>query len=83
MSAFKTDHGFTPAILIIGALYHFDRLFATESDFQQVAIESVFVGKSLTTIAKEIIPSRNTISRWFNQLKEKFDTHSNVLRQHN
>lgn len=52
------------------------------NDFQQVAIAAVLMGKSLAATAKKIIPSRHTVSRWFNQLYEKFDNHNNVLRQH-
>lgn len=63
------------------------------NDFQQVAIASVLMGKSFATAAKEAATkkiedkkitlslSRHTVSRWFNQLHQKFDTHSDVLCQ--
>ena len=53
------------------------------------------MGKSFVTAAKEAATkeiadkkitlslSRHTVSRWFNQLYDKFDFHSDVLRQHN
>jgi len=62
--------------------------------FQQIAITAVLMGKSFAAAAKEAATkeiankkitlslSRHTVSRWFNQLYEKFDTHSTALRQH-
>jgi transposase-like protein len=49
---------------------------------QQAALILVFFGVSLTTAAKEVAPSRHTISRWFERLKERFRFHKDVLYQH-
>lgn len=49
---------------------------------QQVAITLVCAGKSFRAIAKSITPSRHTISRWIERIKERFRLHRDVLCQH-
>ena len=50
-------------------------------DIQQTAAILAFTGKSLAAIAKEITPSRHTISRWIERLKEQFLHHKDALCQ--
>jgi len=49
---------------------------------QQAAIALVLVGRSIAAVAREIAPSRHTISRWMERLKERFRFHKDVLCQH-
>jgi hypothetical protein len=49
---------------------------------QQAAIVLTLAGKSLTAVAKEVAPSRHTVSRWLGRLKERFRFHKDVLCQH-
>lgn len=49
---------------------------------QQAAIILVLFGKSIAAVAKAITPSRHTISRWMERLKERFRLHKDVLCQH-
>ena len=52
------------------------------NDFQQIAIAFVLAGKSLAATAKAIIPSRHTVSRWINRLKNQFQYHKDTLCTH-
>lgn len=49
---------------------------------QQAAIVLVLAGKSLAAVAREVVPSRHTISRWLGRLKERFKFHKDVICQH-
>jgi transposase-like protein len=49
---------------------------------QQIALLLVLSGKSLSAIAKEITPSRHTVSRWLERFKERLRLHKDVLCQH-
>ena len=49
---------------------------------QQAAMVLVLTGKSIAAVAREIAPSRHTISRWMGRLKERFRFHKDVLCQH-
>lgn len=49
---------------------------------QQMALSLVLAGKSPRAIAKEIMPSRHTISRWMNRFKAQFLLHRDVLCNH-
>lgn len=51
-------------------------------DIQQTAIILAITGKSFAAIAKKIMPSRHTISRWLKKLKEQWQFHKNVLCKH-
>jgi len=48
-------------------------------EVQQVALLFLLAGKSAYAIAKELTPSRHTISRWFIRFKEQFHLHKDVL----
>jgi transposase-like protein len=49
---------------------------------QQAAMVLVLAGKSIAAVAKEIVLSRHTVSRWMGRLKERFRLHKDVLCQH-
>ena len=49
---------------------------------QQAAMALVLAGKSIALVAKEIVLSRHTVSRWMGRLKERFRFHKDVLCQH-
>lgn len=48
-------------------------------DVQQATLLLLLAGKSFSTAAKELMPSRHTIKRWLTSLKEKFHLHKDVL----
>jgi transposase-like protein len=48
---------------------------------QQAAIVLVLAGKSIASVAKEIVLSRHTVNRWMGRLKERFRFHKDVLCQ--
>jgi transposase-like protein len=49
---------------------------------QQMALSLLLAGESFRTIAKKILPSRSTISRWFSRFKERFRLHQDTLCNH-
>jgi transposase-like protein len=49
---------------------------------QQIALIPVLTGTSFEAAAKEIAPSRHTISRWAERLAEQFHLHKDVLCGH-
>lgn len=49
---------------------------------QQAAMVLVLTGKSIAAVTREIAPSRHTINRWMERLKERFRLHKDVLCQH-
>lgn len=51
-------------------------------DIQQIAVALVLTGKSLRAVAKVIAPSRHTVSRWMERLKERFRQYQDTLCQH-
>ena len=46
---------------------------------QQAAFLALLAGKSLTTIAKQMAPSRQTIGRWWERFKAQFLPHHDAL----
>ena len=48
-------------------------------EIQQIALSLLLTGKSLRAVAQEIMPSRHTISRWLNRLKEQLHIHKDAL----
>lgn len=48
-------------------------------EIQQVALLAVLMGKSLSAIAKELLPSRQTVQRWNTRFAEQFHLHKDVL----
>lgn len=51
-------------------------------DVQQAALTLLLAGKSAYAAAKEIVPSRHTISRWKDRLIEQFLFHKDVMCVH-
>ncbi len=51
-------------------------------DIQQVALFLCLGGKSICAAARELLPSRQTISRWMIRFKEHFLLHKDVLSSH-
>lgn len=51
-------------------------------EIQQIAMMLTLNGTSFNTTAKQIAPSRHTISRWMARLREKFCFHKDVLCGH-
>jgi len=51
-------------------------------ELQQIALSLLLAGKSLRAVAQEIMPSRRTIGRWINRLKEQFLVHKDTLCNH-
>jgi DNA-directed RNA polymerase subunit N (RpoN/RPB10) len=51
-------------------------------EVQQIALLLLLAGKSAYAAAKEIVPSRYTISRWTTELTEQFHLHKDVLCGH-
>lgn len=49
---------------------------------QQAALLLILTGKSFSAVAKEIPPSRHTISRWMSRFKERFHLHKDTLCHH-
>ena len=49
---------------------------------QQATLLAVFLGKSIYHSAREHLPSRFTVSRWFNRLVEQFHHHRFHLSAH-
>ena len=49
-------------------------------NIQQACLLLIFGGKSLRQVAKQTLPSRWSISRWINRLKEQFELHSFKLK---
>jgi len=49
---------------------------------QQAALALVLAGESIAAVAREIVLSRHTVSRWMGRLKERFRFHKDVLCQH-
>jgi hypothetical protein len=47
---------------------------------QQAAIEKLLEGQSLTSASQDTLPTRWTLSRWRNQLQERFDIDSYYLK---
>ena len=48
-------------------------------EVQQVALLLLLAGKSIRAIAKEITPSRRTISRWLGRFKDRLPAHKDAL----
>src|SRR3990172_4496957 len=51
-------------------------------EVQQMALSLYLSGKSAYAIAKEIVPSRHTISRWIARFKEQLRLHKDALCHH-
>jgi transposase-like protein len=51
-------------------------------EIQQIALMLILKGASFNSTAKEIIPSRHTISRWIARIKEQFHLHKDTLCNH-
>jgi uncharacterized protein DUF6431 len=51
-------------------------------EVQQIALIGLLLGKRAYAIAKEIIPSRHTISRWATRLKDQYYLHKDILCGH-
>lgn len=51
-------------------------------DIQQAALFLCLGGKSICATARELLPSRQTISRWMIRFKEHFLFHKDVLSSH-
>ena len=51
-------------------------------EVQQIAFLLWLAGKSVYAIAKEILPSRFTVSRWIKRFKERFNLHQATLRSY-
>jgi transposase-like protein len=51
-------------------------------EIQQCALMLSLLGKSANAIAKDLIPSRHTISRWMRRFKERFILHKDTLCVH-
>ena len=49
---------------------------------QQAVMVLIFTGNSVVAVAKKIVLSRHTVSRWIERLKERFRFHKDVLCQH-
>jgi len=47
---------------------------------QQSALSQYLSGISIKSIAKSILPSRSTVSRWIDELKEKFLVYADTLK---
>lgn len=51
-------------------------------NIQQAALTLLLAGKSIRAIAKEILPSRQAISRWVARFKEQLAIHRDALCSH-
>jgi hypothetical protein len=51
-------------------------------DIQQIALLMLLAGKNLSAITKKITPSRHTLDRWFERLKNQLRLHKDALCQH-
>lgn len=47
---------------------------------QQIVILACLAGKSLRAMARENMPSRHTIKRWWSRLQDQFTKHSDLLK---